>query len=152
VKQQDGSYVFSRKSRQLAGSVTALDVSNDSVRAAVGTADGELLILDASTLSPLFRDRKAHMVFATSVAFASDGYAVVSTSGDASARVTELPRGVAQIGLRLLLLVVLFFAAIVFGLTQELVSDPRLWLERLLLLYRGETVVIKPVTGDLLTA
>ena len=33
------------------------------------------------------------MVFATSVAIAADGQALVSTSGDASARVTELPGG-----------------------------------------------------------
>jgi WD40 repeat protein len=138
VRQPDGTFSFYTKSRPLASSVTALDAGP--ARVAVGTADGEVLLLNAATLSIVFRDRKAHMVFSTSVAFASDGHAILSTSGDASARVTELPRGGAPIGYGLLLFVAFLFAMMVMALAQELGSDPLVWLQQLQLRLQGKVV------------
>lgn len=93
AQQPDGSYAFGRKSRAFPNALTSMQTGSTPTRVAIGSSDGEVYILDAESLAVMQQDRKAHMVFATAVAVAADGHAAVSTSGDASARVTELAGG-----------------------------------------------------------
>jgi hypothetical protein len=80
------------QSPNLASPVTGLDISPGGETVGICTSDGEVLTLSARSLHVVSRNRKAHMVFGTDVAFASDGGALVSISADASARVTVVGR------------------------------------------------------------
>ena len=60
-----------------------------------GVCAGEVKIFATQKLIPLRRIKRAHTIFVTAITFAQDGNAVVSTSADATARVTlvEPPNG-----------------------------------------------------------
>ena len=49
---------------------------------------GEVKIFATRKLTPLRRVKRAHTIFVTSITFAQDSQSVVSTSADATARVT----------------------------------------------------------------
>lgn len=101
----DGAYAYSARSKSF-NSITGMDVSPDGLHIGIATADGEAFLLDAGTLGVRRAVKKAHMIFATSVAFAGDSHAFVSTSGDASARVVTLPEA-SSFALYIMLLLVL---------------------------------------------
>lgn len=108
-----GALLYHSRSKKF-NSITGMDVSPDGAHVGIATADGEAFLLDAGTLAVRKAVKKAHMIFATSVAFAGDSHAFVSTSGDASARVVELPPP-QFLGSRLLLLLIALIAALVLA-------------------------------------
>ena len=94
-----------------------MDVSSDSNYVGIATSEGEAFLLEATTLRVKKTMRKAHMVFATSLAFAGDSHAFVSTSADASARVVTIPlasSSYSYVLLFILFILLLFGAIIVF--------------------------------------
>jgi len=104
-----GSWALAAHSKAF-NPVTGLDVSADGRFVGLATAEGEAFLLDAATLAVKRAVKKAHMVFATSVAFAGDSHAFVSTSADASARVVAVPAATSGAGVLRLLLVLLMLA------------------------------------------
>lgn len=72
-------------------SITGLDVSPSGELLGIANAEGHSLLLQSTTLAVRLRNKKAHMVFGTDVAFAPHGEAFLSVSGDASARVNVVP-------------------------------------------------------------
>ncbi|KAK9868382.1 hypothetical protein WJX84_002942 [Apatococcus fuscideae] len=68
--------------------VTAFDISPSGHALAFGHSEGEVKIFATRKLTPLRRVKRAHTIFVTAITFSQDGEAVVSTSADATARVT----------------------------------------------------------------
>ncbi|KAL9234323.1 hypothetical protein vseg_009206 [Gypsophila vaccaria] len=69
-------------------SVTAFDVSIDGKLIAVGTNEGNILILDSSNMGLQMTLKKAHLGLVTALTFSHDSRALGSASMDSSVRVT----------------------------------------------------------------
>lgn len=69
-------------------SVTAFNVSPDGKYLAVGTMEGDILVLHSSSMRVHTVVKKAHLGIITSLMFSHDSRALLSTSFDSSARVT----------------------------------------------------------------
>jgi hypothetical protein len=133
-------FVPATRSRKLPNSITGLDVGASAAQSpappyiAAVTSEGELFVFRGDTLRVMTVDSKAHMVFGTSVCVSGDGHAVVSTSGDASARVTELPAvqgGGGGAGRIFVLLLLLALALSVYVLVGQLGRDVSVWVREL---------------------
>jgi hypothetical protein len=120
------------QSASISSPVTGLDVSPGGDFVGICTSEGEVLTLGMKSLRARYSNRKAHMVFGTEVAFAADDGAFVSTSADASARVTQAAKGSAAssrllyLFLMAVLLVVGAVAAILFPGLRDSALDT-LW-------------------------
>lgn len=81
---------------------------------AIGSTEGDISIVDASSLSVQQKLKGAHMIFVTSMEFSPSGRALLSASADSSARVTavEAVRGGSWQG-SLLLFVIFILAMLV---------------------------------------
>lgn len=71
-------------------SISAFDVSNDGKFIAVGTVEGDILILRSARMKVQTMIRKAHLGLVTAVTFSHDSRALVSVSLDSSARLTPI--------------------------------------------------------------
>ncbi|WOH15566.1 hypothetical protein DCAR_0935108 [Daucus carota subsp. sativus] len=69
-------------------SITAFSVSADGKYLAVGTMEGDILVLNSSSMLVHSVIKKAHLGILTSLMFSEDSRALLSTSFDSSARVT----------------------------------------------------------------
>lgn len=69
-------------------SITAFNVSADGKYLAVGTMEGDVLVLYSSSMRLHTAVKKAHLGIVTSLMFSHDSRALLSTSFDSSARVT----------------------------------------------------------------
>ena len=87
----EAQYQLTKQSKAFASAVTGFDVGSDPLLLAAVTTEGTLHLLDAVTMRAKLTDKKAHMIFGTCAAFSGDGAALVTTSGDSSARVTDVP-------------------------------------------------------------
>ena len=72
--------------------ICGFEASHSGRLLAAVTPDGDQCVISAQTLRPVKYRRAAHMTFATAVAFAPDDSAILSTSADASATLTQLKR------------------------------------------------------------
>ncbi|EFJ30677.1 hypothetical protein SELMODRAFT_409223 [Selaginella moellendorffii] len=102
-------------SRKLANEpISALTISPDGKLLAIGSSEGEVFILSASKLSVLQRIKRAHMVFVTALDFSPDNRALLSVSGDSSARVTpcQTPQGWRTVVILWIILIALLLALI----------------------------------------
>ncbi|CAI5527218.1 unnamed protein product [Closterium sp. Naga37s-1] len=70
--------------------ISAFALSPDSTLLATGTPEGNVFIVDARTLSVRQRVVGAHLVFVTALDFSPNSRALLSVSGDSSARVTAV--------------------------------------------------------------
>ncbi|CAI5490288.1 unnamed protein product [Closterium sp. Naga37s-1] len=70
--------------------ISAFAISPDSSLLATGTPEGNVFIVDARTLSVRQRVVGAHLVFVTALDFSPNSRALLSVSGDSSARVTAV--------------------------------------------------------------
>lgn len=70
--------------------ISCLAISNNGSILATGTGGGDIAIIDARYMTVRQRTRGAHMVFVTAVEFSPDSRALLSVSGDSSARVTAV--------------------------------------------------------------
>lgn len=95
--------------------ITGLDVSPSGSLLGLANAEGHSLLLESNSLAVRLRNKKAHMVFGTDVAFAPHSEAFLSVSGDASARVNLVPapQSVLAPFVRILVLLCLALVALV---------------------------------------
>ncbi|XP_059649554.1 SEC12-like protein 2 [Cornus florida] len=70
--------------------VSAFAVSTDGKLLAVGTTQGDILILNSTSMRVQAIVRKAHLGIVTALMFSEDSRALVSASFDSSARVTQI--------------------------------------------------------------
>lgn len=107
--------------------ICGFEVSNSGRLLAAVTPDGDQCVISAQTLRPVKYRKGAHMTFATAVAFAPDDSAIVSTSADASATLTQLAQGSGMPGgssmLLVLLSVLVIMLAIVVGMLRRLAEE-----------------------------
>lgn len=99
-------------SASVPAAITGLDVSRSGDLLGLVNAEGHSLLLRSQTLAVRLRNKKAHMIFGTDVAFAPHGGAFLSVSGDASARVNLVPAPRSTVGPLIWLLVMLCLALI----------------------------------------
>ncbi|KAK4762354.1 hypothetical protein SAY86_008122 [Trapa natans] len=71
-------------------SINAFNVSADRKLLAVGTGEGDILILDSSNMLTRTLVKKGHLGFVTALSFSQDSRAVISVSMDSSARITQV--------------------------------------------------------------
>ncbi|KAK9115329.1 hypothetical protein Syun_022126 [Stephania yunnanensis] len=70
--------------------ITAFNVSSDGKFLAVGTNEGDIVIVKSSNMHVHATVKKAHLVVVTSMMFSPDSRSLVSASIDSSARVTRI--------------------------------------------------------------
>ncbi|CAM6098985.1 unnamed protein product [Calypogeia fissa] len=70
--------------------ISAFSISPDGKFLAIGSSEGALSIVDAKRLAATQQLKSAHMVFVTSMEFSPNSRALLSVSGDSSARVTAV--------------------------------------------------------------
>lgn len=91
----------------------------------IRTCAGEVKIFATQKLIPLRRIKRAHTIFVTAITFAQDGNAVVSTSADATARVTlvEPPNGRARSSSKLSITFLLAFIAVLLAVGVQILRQ-----------------------------
>lgn len=103
--------------RALSEPLTSLALSpTDGRLVAAGGAEGSVAMLAARTLATLHRQKGAHMVFVTGLAFSPSGATLASLSGDASARCTPVPKRKSVLAAVLRLVLLLLVHACIFAL------------------------------------
>eukprot|EP00892_Ulva_mutabilis_P012725 jgi/Ulvmu1/9825/UM056_0066.1 len=105
-----GVFRQSALSSAMPAAVTGLDVSPNGELLGLANAEGHALLLHSDSLRVSLRNKKAHMVFGTDVAFAPHGEAFLSVSGDASARVNMVPAPTSMLGQLLWVIMILCMA------------------------------------------
>ncbi|KAI3783245.1 hypothetical protein L1987_42321 [Smallanthus sonchifolius] len=99
--------------------ISAFNVSDDGKLLAVGTIQGDIFILNSSSMKVQTVVKKAHLGLVTALAFSSDSRALASTSLDSSARVTlikETTKNGASVWI--ILLIVLLAAILYYAKTE----------------------------------
>ncbi|XP_030529257.1 SEC12-like protein 2 [Rhodamnia argentea] len=76
--------------RVLRDSIIAFNVSADGKLLAVGTEEGDIVILNSTSMKIQTVVKKAHLGFVTALAFSRDSRAIISVSMDSSATVTQV--------------------------------------------------------------
>ncbi|GAV88588.1 WD40 domain-containing protein [Cephalotus follicularis] len=94
-------------------SICAFNVSSDGRLLAVGTAEGDVIIINSTNKRVQTNVRKAHLGIVTTLMFSDDSRALVSASMDSSARVTLIEEKKKNGGLSLRAIVVFVLLAIV---------------------------------------
>lgn len=91
---------------------------------AIGSSEGDISIINATTLSVHQKLKGAHMIFVTAMEFSPSGRALLSVSADYSARVTavEAVQGEAWRG-SLLLIVIFILSVLLVLLGNGLFTD-----------------------------
>jgi prolactin regulatory element-binding protein len=124
----DGAFAFSRKAHASGQPGTALAVHPAGSHVGVGTAEGDVHVLEASTLAPLQHARRAHMVFVTALAFSPAGDALASAGADGRAHVLRLRpargrgRGPVRAAARLLLMLAALAALLIVAIELALLA------------------------------
>eukprot|EP00249_Psilotum_nudum_P015846 c25550_g2_i1 orf=80-1297(+) len=114
--------------------ISAFAMSYDGKFLAIGSSEGDISIIEVHKMNVYQRVKRAHMIFVTSMEFSRDGRALLSVSGDSSARVTaiaerkcEAARILILIFLLLVILLTLFVAKSVFwGRPEDDLTSPGL--------------------------
>jgi prolactin regulatory element-binding protein len=92
--------------------ISAFTISRDGRFLAIGSSEGDIAVVDAETLSICQKLKRAHMIFVTSMEFSAKGEALLSVSGDSSARVTPVSPVRSGSWQGSLLLLIIFFLSI----------------------------------------
>lgn len=99
--------------------ISAFNVSDDGKHLAIGTIEGDILILNSSNMKVHTVIKKAHLGLVTSLAFSSDSRALASASLDSSARVTLIKENTKNgMSLWVILLILLLAAALYFAQSE----------------------------------
>ena len=80
------------KSPAIRSPISGMELSHDGKLLAAVTPDGEQGLISTETLKCVKFVRRAHMTFATAVAFSPDDTAIISVSADASATLCMVPK------------------------------------------------------------
>ncbi|KAL8531849.1 hypothetical protein ACS0TY_008450 [Phlomoides rotata] len=103
-------------------SVCAFNVSPDGKLLAIGTAEGNIIIISSTNLRVHTYVKKAHLGFVTASAFSLDSRALVSTSMDSSSRVTLIKdKKKDGMNLWIILLIIILAVAVYYAKTKELI-------------------------------
>nr|XP_043636565.1 SEC12-like protein 2 [Erigeron canadensis] len=99
--------------------ISAFNVSDDGKFLAIGTIQGDILILSASNMKVQTVVKKAHLGLVTTLAFSQDARALTSASLDSSARVTQFEE-IKEKGFNywIILLFILLAAALYYARTE----------------------------------
>ncbi|KAL9254950.1 SEC12-like protein [Drosera capensis] len=101
--------------------VSAFSVSDDAKFLAIGTTEGDVLVLSSSTMQVQMTVKKAHLGIVTALMFSHDSRALVSAAMDSSVRVTIIENKSKNGFPFWLAIIILLLAVIVFLLkTQKL--------------------------------
>ncbi|KAI4367338.1 hypothetical protein MLD38_023086 [Melastoma candidum] len=100
-------------------SINAFSVSSDGKLLALGTGDGDILIVNSANMKAEMTIKKAHLGFVTALSFSPDSRAVVSVSMDSSARVTPIQFKKASGGTNLGLIILIIIVAIAIYFMKE---------------------------------
>lgn len=92
--------------------ISAFSISRDGRFLAIGSNEGDIAVVDAVTLSVCQKLKRAHMIFVTSMEFSPTGEALLSVSGDSSARITPVVPVRSGSWLGSVLLLLIFFLSI----------------------------------------
>ena len=109
--------------------ICGFELSHSGRLLAAVTPDGDQCVISASSLHVVKYRKNAHMTFSTSVSFAPDDSAILSTSADASATLTTLTTGPSLSGgsgvmLTLLGVLIVLIALVVGMLRRFAEQDP----------------------------
>ncbi|GKV00736.1 hypothetical protein SLEP1_g13376 [Rubroshorea leprosula] len=99
--------------------ISAFNVSNDGRFLAVGTVEGDILIINSNSMRVQTTVRKAHLGLVTTVTFSHDSRALVSASLDSSARVTLIKDEKKSGGMSLLFVIFIILVAIAAYFMKE---------------------------------
>lgn len=96
--------------------ITAFATSFDGKRLAIGTAGGDIHLIEVKKMETVELVRDAHLAVVTALEFSPNGRAVLSTSADSTARVTKLnvPKEWKEWQIYLLLAAMVLASAILF--------------------------------------
>ncbi|KAF8407661.1 hypothetical protein HHK36_006796 [Tetracentron sinense] len=103
--------------------ICAFDVSADGKLLAIGTIQGDILIMN-SNMRVQTVVRKAHLGLVTALMFSQDSRALVSTSLDSSARVTLIKEKKQQIGLSFWVIILIVLLAILANFLKSKGFNP----------------------------
>ncbi|GLT44997.1 hypothetical protein SLA2020_188650 [Shorea laevis] len=99
--------------------ISAFNVSNDGRFLAVGTVQGDILIINSNSMRVQTTIRKAHLGLVTTVTFSHNSRALVSASLDSSARVTVIKDEKKSGGMNLLFVIFIILVAIAAYFMKE---------------------------------
>ncbi|KAL9453401.1 hypothetical protein AB3S75_009077 [Citrus x aurantiifolia] len=99
--------------------VSSFNVSADGKLLAVGTASGDISIIDSSSLQVRTTVKKAHLGIVTALAFSYDSRALVSASMDSSVRVTVIEDKKKSGGLNLWIIIFILLLAVAAYFLKE---------------------------------
>ncbi|GLT98473.1 hypothetical protein SLE2022_159770 [Rubroshorea leprosula] len=99
--------------------ISAFNVSNDGRFLAVGTVQGDILIINSNSMRVQTTVRKAHLGLVTTVTFSHDSRALVSASLDSSARVTLIKDEKKSGGMSLLFVIFIILVAVAAYFMKE---------------------------------
>ncbi|KAF5451028.1 hypothetical protein F2P56_031331 [Juglans regia] len=104
--------------------ISAFNVSPDGKFLACGTTQGDILILNSTSMRVQTMVRKAHVGFVTALAFSHDSRALASVSLDSSARVTliEERKKTGGLSLWVIVFVILLAVAVYFMKNEGILS------------------------------
>ncbi|XP_057961537.1 SEC12-like protein 2 isoform X2 [Malania oleifera] len=102
--------------------VSAFNVSADGKLLAIGTIQGDILIINSTNMRAQTLIRKAHLGIVTTLAFSEDSRALASASMDSSARVTLILNKKNGLNLWVVLLVILLAIAAYFWKIQGILN------------------------------
>ncbi|KAI7754252.1 hypothetical protein M8C21_018011 [Ambrosia artemisiifolia] len=101
--------------------ISAFDVSDDGKFLAIGTAEGDVFILNAISMKVHTAVKKAHLGLVTALAFSHDSRALASASWDSSGRVTQIKETKKnRLNIWIILFIILLAAALYYAKTEGL--------------------------------
>ncbi|KAL8225549.1 hypothetical protein R6Q57_018106 [Mikania cordata] len=99
--------------------ISAFNVSDDGKFLAIGTIQGDIYILNASSMKVHTVVKRAHLGLVTALAFSRDSRALASASLDSSARVTQIKEAKKDgLNIWIILLIFLLAASLYYAKTQ----------------------------------
>eukprot|EP01018_Ginkgo_biloba_P036414 Gb_05819 [translate_table: standard] len=99
--------------------ISAFSISSDGKLLAIGTSEGDVSVIEVSKMRLYQRVKGAHIIFVTSMEFSRDSRALVSVSGDSSARVTRIERQKHTAATLQILFLIMFLAILAFHLMKS---------------------------------
>ncbi|KAM0009256.1 putative transcription factor WD40-like family [Helianthus debilis subsp. tardiflorus] len=101
--------------------ISAFGVSDDGKFLAIGTIQGDIFILNASSMKVHTAVKKAHLGLVTALAFSHDSRALASASLDSSARVTQIKEAKKNgLNVWIILFIILLAVALYYAKTEGL--------------------------------
>ncbi|CAL1386778.1 unnamed protein product [Linum trigynum] len=100
-------------------SISSFNVSPDGRLLAIGTTQGDVVVVDSTKMGVQMVVRKAHLGFVTALAFSHDSRALVSASMDSSARVTLIKEKKSGGSSWWIIILIVLLAILVYFLMEE---------------------------------